>query len=78
MSVKGASYLAVSWSGGVLTSLSRVTDENHPERDPSAVWREGNQLCAESRQRPKRCIDMAGGSTIYTVYWPRGGQIVQQ
>lgn len=72
---KGGTFSASAFYSGnaTISSLSRATLQNWPE--PSDTWKEGNAICSETADRPKKCINIPSGNLIYKVSWPVGGNI---
>jgi hypothetical protein len=70
---KGGTFVAGTISGSTSIALSRATAHFYPEA--ATVWKEGTNLCEESAQRPKKCIEMIGVNQIYKVYWQDNGHI---
>lgn len=72
---KGGTFTAGTLLFGdhTATYISRATRENQPEA--ATTWVENKQVCEESENLPKKCIDIAPGARVNTISWPRGGQI---
>ncbi|MCB0394265.1 MAG: hypothetical protein KDD25_06885, partial [Bdellovibrionales bacterium] len=72
---KGGSYVAGALHYGQSEAiyLSRATRQNQPEA--AETWKEGEQICEESAQQPRRCIAFPGGNNVYRIHWGRNQEI---